>query len=368
MRILTNEQDVPVAALNIFERAMSFNGDDLRTGLVAGLTVPPDQRRRGFAGRLMTGLLGEMYDKELPISVLFPFSLAYYRRLGYGLANRNWFLDLAPESLPDLPERVAVRRATPEDHAAIRSCYQRARRLPDNNGWLERTDWEWENRIWRENREAVVCPDDGEVEGYLLYELVLGREESPVKVAEWVTTSDAAWRGLVGFLASQRDQATVVTYNAPQDNPLLLVLNEPYSAVGGSAEWIFRQTARLVTGFTLRVVHLQTALAKRRYPPDLEMDLLLRVEDSQLPGNNQALHVRISDGVAAVAPIYSLFPDHTSAALETDIATFSQIFTGFISAEQARTLGRLHADDAACARLSAAFAAAPLYMHRSDWF
>jgi predicted acetyltransferase len=118
----------------------------------------------------------------------------------------------------------------------------------------------------------------------------------------------------------------------------------------------------------MRVVHLQTALSKRRYPPDLETDLLLRVEDAQLPGNNQALHVHIRDGVAGVAPIYSLFPDHTSAALETDIATFSQIFSGFISAEQARRLGRLHADDATCARLSAAFAAAPLYMHRSDWF
>jgi predicted acetyltransferase len=368
LRLLTNEQQEPVAALSIFERDMSLNGGELTAGLVAALTVPPDQRRRGFAGKLMTGLLEELYQKELPISVLFPFSLSYYQRLGYALVNRNWFLDIPGHSLPDFPERVAVRRATSDDRAAIRACYERARRQPDNNGWLARTEWEWENRVWRKDREAVVCPTDGEVEGYMLYTLAWDGKEMRLKIAEWVATSDAAWRGMVGFLASQRDQASVVTYNAPQDSPILLVLNRPYSAVGGSAEWVFYQSARLVTGFTLRVVHLQSALRSRRYPPDLKTDLLLRVEDPQLPGNSRAIHVHISDGSAGVAPVYSLFPDHTPASVETDIATFSQIFAGFISAEQARRLGRLHADDAACARLSAAFAAAPLYMHRSDWF
>lgn len=368
LRLLTNERDEPIAALSVFERAMSLNGGKLTAGLVSSVAVAPDQHRRGYAGRLMAGLLEELYQKELPISVFFPFSLAYYRRLGYALVNLNWFLDIPPHSLPDYPERIAVRRATSDDDAAIRDCYERARRQPENNGWLARTEWEWENRVWREGREAVVCPADGEVEGYLIYSVTWSFEERPVKVAEWVATSDAAWRSLVGFLASLREQATVVTYNAPQDSPLLLALNEPYSAVGGSTEFVFYQTARLVSGFTLRVVHLPTALCRRRYPPDLKTELLLRVEDPQLPGNGKPLLVHIVDGAASVAPVYSLFPDHTPASVETDIATFSQLFAGFISAEQARKLGGLHADDATCARLSTAFAAAPLYMHRSDWF
>jgi predicted acetyltransferase len=369
-RLLTNERDQPVAALNVFERAMSLNGGELTAGLVGSVAVPPDQRRRGYARGLITGLLLELHDNEIPISALFPFSAAYYRRLAYPLVNLNWYLDVPPRQLPDYPERVAVRRATVDDHTAIRACYECARRQPQHNGWLERTDWEWQNRVWREGIEAVICPADGEVEGYLLYTLAWTVEghDQPVKIVEWVATSDAAWRGLVGFLASLGDQASVVEYNAPRNSPLLLALNEPYSAVGGSAEYVFHQAARLVSGFTVRIVHLPAALGARTYPPDLNVELLLRVKDSQLPANSQPLHVHITDGTASVAPAYSLFPDHTPINVETDIATFSQLFVGFMSAEQARILGRLHADDATCARLSTAFSAAPLYMHSSDWF
>jgi predicted acetyltransferase len=368
LRLLENDQEQPVAALAILERNMSLNGGDLPAGLVGSVAVPPDQRRRGYARQLMSGALQELYEKTLPCSLLFPFSIQYYRRLGYALVNMNWFLDVAPDHMPDYPERLAVRRATAEDRIAIQECYTLARRDRGNNGWLARTDWEWENRVWREGREAVVCPHDGEVEGYLLYELSWTPAERPIKVAEWVTTSDASWRGLVGFLSSLRDQATVLRYNAPQKEPLLVVLDQPYSAVGGSAEFVFFQAARLVTGFMLRIVHLAAALSARCYPPELKAELLLRVDDSQLPANGQPVHVHIADGTASVAPARGLFPGGPPTGVETDIATFSQLFAGAISAEQARAAGRLRADDGTCALLTTAFAAEPLYMHRSDWF
>lgn len=368
LRLLENEAGQPVAALTTFERAMSLNGGELPAGLVGTLAVPPDQRRRGYAGRLMMGLLEELYERQMPISLLFPFSVAYYRRLGYGLVNLNRFLDLPPRHLPDYPERLDVRRATLDDQAAMRACYARARRQPQHNGWFARTDWEWFDRVWKEEREAVVYPNDGEMEGYLLYALDWEMDRRPVKVAEWISTSDAAWRGLAGFLSSLGEQATIITYNAPQNSPLLLALNEPYSAVGSSAEFVYRQSARLVCGFVLRVVHLPTALRARRYPPTMQADLILRVDDPQLPANGRAFHVHIADGAAGVAPAQGLFSDAPPVNVETDIATFSQLYTGFVSAEQARALGRLRADDAICAQLTSAFAAAPLYLHQSDWF
>jgi predicted acetyltransferase len=368
LRLLENKEGQPVAALTAFERRMSLNGGELAAGLVGGVAVPPEQRRRGYGARLMTGLLEELHQCQLPISLLFPFSTAYYARLGYALVNLNWFLDIPPRQLPDYPERMAVRRATPDDHAAICACYERARRQPGHNGWFARTDWEWQNRVWEEEREAVVYPAAGEIEGYLIYTLTWDTEATPVQVAEWVVTSGAAWRGLTGFLAALGEQATVVTYNAPQDSPLPLALSEPYSTVGGSVEFVYRQVARLVSGFMLRVIHLPAALRARRYPPAVKADLLLRVDDPQLPANSQPLHLHIADGAASVVPARSLFPNDPPTSVETDIATFGQILVGFISAEQARALGRLRADDATCAQLTAAFATAPLYLHRSDWF
>ncbi|MCZ7572400.1 MAG: GNAT family N-acetyltransferase [Ardenticatenaceae bacterium] len=370
VRLLEDDEGQAVAALTIFERLMSLNGGQLAAGLIASVGVPPEQRRRGYARRLMIGLLEELHRQRLPVSLLYPFSTAFYRSLGYGLANMNWFLDIPPRELPDFPERLAVRRATPGDEPAIRACYERARRQPHHNGWFKRTDWEWHHRVWKPERETVVYVGEGTIAGYLIYTLTADWERgvNPVKVIEWVTTSDAAWRGLLGFLAALGEQATVISYNAPQGTPLLAALREPYSDVGGRAEFVYTQAARLVVGFMLRVTHLPTALRGRHFPPAVAANFVLQVDDPQLAGNSEAAHVHITNGAASVAPASGPFGRGQSATVETDIATFSQLFTGITTAEQARSLGRLNADDETCALLTAAFAAAPLYLHQSDWF
>lgn len=368
VRAWTDERGDLVAALIFFERAMSLNGGALNAGLVAGVGVPPEQRRRGHARALMGGLLAEMHERQLPLSLLYPFSTAFYRSLGYGLVNFNWHLDIPPRFLPDYPERLAVRRAVREQDApAIRDCYDRARQQPVTNGWFARTDWEWANRFWRDNQEVVVSEVAGQVEGYLVYTLTVNWEQgtTTAKVIEWVSATDAAWRGIVGFLAALVEQATVLVYNAPRETPLLHILHEPYSHIGGTAEFVYRQAARLTSGLMGRVVHLPTALRERVYPIDLRADLILRVADGQLPDNSAPLRLQVAKGRASVAPAPV---GAASAAIESDIATFSQLYLGFLTAEAARTAGRLRADDEQCASLTAAFAAAPLFLHQNDWF
>ncbi|HYN87545.1 MAG TPA: GNAT family N-acetyltransferase [Ardenticatenaceae bacterium] len=369
-RLLESEDGQPVAALVVFERMVSLHGGEMAAGLIASVAVPPEHRRRGYARALMGGVLDEMYQARLPLSMLFPFSTAFYRSLGYGLVNLNWYLDIPPSAFPAYSERLAVRRATPDDEGAIRACHERARCQPQNNGWPARTEWEWQNRVWKPEQDVVVYSNNGTIEGYLIYTLTWNRETStiPAKVIEWVATSEAAWRGLAGFLGALGEQATVVTYNAAQGNPLLLALREPYSAGRTAAEFVFYQAARLVSGFMLRVVHLTSALRARRYPPTLVADVVLRVDDPQLPGNGEPLHVHIENGAASVAPAVGGFHRGQPATVETDIASFSQLFAGFMSGEQARTLGRLDASPTTCALLTEAFSTSPFYLHQADWF
>lgn len=366
LRLFENEQGQPAAALNVFGRPVSLNGGEVDAGLVASVAVPPDVRRRGYARQLMLGLLAELHGQQTPISLLFPFSVAFYRSLGYGLANFNWHLELPPRLLPDYPERMAVRRAGPDDEPAVRACYERARRLPQNNGWLARGDWEWRRRVAKPEYEKVVYPaGGGEVEGYLVYTLTVEADSVLAKVVEWVWTANAAWRGLAGFLAALGDQARVVAYNAPQGSPLLLSLPEPYDRSQPAAEFVFFPAARLVNGFMLRVVHLPVALAARRYPVHVHAEFILHIDDPQLPANNGPWQVCIEDGAASVEAAQA---GGRSPEVRTGMATLSQLYAGLITAEQARTLGHLDADDATCAALTAAFAAAPWTMQRADWF
>lgn len=362
LRLLRNEAGQPVAALNVFTRPVSLNGGEIDAGLVASVATPPEERRRGYARRLMAGLLDELYSQQTPLSLLFPFSVGFYRTLGYGLANFSWYMELAPRLLPDYAERLHVRRAGPEDEAAMRACHAQARRLPNNNGWPGRGDWEWRNKVSKPEHEKALFVVDGRVEGYLVYTLTWSTAATPVKVVEWVWTTDRAWRGLAGFLAALGEQATAVIYNAPQGSPLLWSLPEPYDRRDGAVEFTFFPAARLLNGFMLRVVHLPAALAARRYPAHVRAEFVLQVDDPQLPANRAPLHVTIANGAAAVQPTTA------SPQVQCDIASWSQIYAGAMTAEQARTVGSLHGDDASCAAVTAALSAAPWSMHPADWF
>lgn len=374
LRLFDDDAGRPVAALSLLSRRMSLNGGELEAGLVASVAVPPEQRRRGYGRRMMQGLLEELHDQRTPISLLFPFSTAWYRSLGYGVANYNWHLDLPIRLIPDSPERLMVRRATAEDGPAIRACYEAARRVPNNNGWLARGDWEWQKRLWeKQDLEWLSFETDGEVEGYLVYTLTWGQSEAFTEVKEWVWTSPRAWRGLAGALGSLGDQARTVVYNAVRHDPLLHALSEPYDWNRPPVAFVFFQAAKLVSGFMLRVVHLQEALTQRRYPAHISAEIHLEIDDPQLPDNCLPLFLSIQDGRCEVQRDSGIRNTQnairsTQHAIRTNITTFSELYAGVLSAEQARTMGRLEGDDAACAALSAAFAAAPLTMWPADWF
>ena len=367
LRLFDDDAGRPVAALSLLSRRMSLNGGELDAGLVASVAVPPEHRRRGYGRRMMQGLLEELHGQRTPVSLLFPFSTAWYRGLGYGVANYNWHLDLPIRLMPDFAERLAVRRATAEDGPAIRVCYEAARRIPDNNGWLARGDWEWQKRLReKQDLEWLLFEADGEVEGYLVYTLTWGQSEAFTEVKEWVWTSSRAWQGLAGALGSLGDQARTVVYNTARHDPLLHALSEPYDWNRPPVAFVFFQAAKLVSGFMLRVVHLQEALSKRRYPAHVNADFWLEINDPQLAANCQPVHFAVREGNGNVAPASAI--RNSQYAIRTNISTFSELYAGLLSAQQARTMGRLEGDDAACAALSAAFAAAPLHMWPADWF
>lgn len=358
LRLLEDDSRA-VAAATLFFRRVSLLGGELEAGLVASVAVPPEERRRGYGRRLIQGLLEDLYARRTPVSLLFPFSVAWYRSLGYGMANLSWYVDLPLHLLPDFPERLHVRRAVAGDEPALVSCRERARLDPANNGWLARTAAEWSKRANKPEYERALLEIDGQVEGYLIYTLSWAKLE----VVEWVAASERAWRGLLAFIGAQGEQAKRLRANLPQGSPLLWTLREPYDRADTPVDFVFCRAAELVNGFMLRVVHLPAALTQRRYPPGVSADLVLHVEDRQLSGNGEPLRLVVENGAGVVEPAAS-----ASVALHTDMATFSQLYAGVMSAQQARLAGVLQGDDAACRALTALFSCAPWHMWSPDWF
>ncbi len=376
-RVLDDEARGIVASMWLFERAVTVGGHALEAGLIGMVGVPAEERRRGYANAMMRGALHEMHERGLPLSLLFPYSIPFYNRLGYGIVSYIWYMEFPLDQLQGFNEIYDVRRMTPDDLPAMQRLYERER--PRHEGWLARTEWEWrEHRFdlagraeWPNKVEGVGVPGEGgELRGYLTYTMagvegatLVNPKPRALSVQEWVSEDDAAWRALAGFVAAQRAQAGFVRYTAPEGFPLLHALQERRTyRERRNLEFAFRDTLSLGSGLMGRIVHLENALAQRGYAEAARGACVVAMVDPLLPANEQPLRLAIEGGRAEVRA--------TDAAptARADARTWAELYSGTLAPRDARTLGRLDADDATVALLSAALQGDPWFIHRADWF
>lgn len=351
-----------VGCANGFPTQMWLSGVPLPLGAVAGVTTHPDYRGRGVCTAMMDYLLNRMYHDGLALSALFPADHRIYHRYGYASVATWHYYTLKPEYLYTFPEGDYVRPFQLADLPAIRSIY-RGGQLSLADGRLTRSATDWEKRhLSQANRaapNAVAVYDHGGVEGYLRYSI---DDDLVLRVAEIVVAGEAAWRGLWSYLA-QLPHIAAIDYLAPADEPVYrlcrLPVNPPLRRFGFS----FTPLYQAVSGFMARIVNLPEALTARFYPHNMMGNRVLKIHDPQLPANEALLKFRIVDGRPEVKPVEGETPQ-----IETDIATFSQIFCGYLSPAEANRLGQLQADEETVDWLGRAMEAKPLFIQRGDWF
>jgi predicted acetyltransferase len=210
----------------------------------------------------------------------------------------------------------------------------------------------------------MVFENDGMIEGYFSYTLsTTERGERVMEIKEFLAAEDAAFRGLIGYLAAQ-NQADVIEYLAPPDTPLRHALRQPYADDYTVRRWIFRDLCHVTPGMMARIINLPAALTARFYTRGLSGERVLKVTDPLISTNEEPLVFRLVDGRAETRPA----PTDRPAQIETDIATMTQILCGYMTMADARRLGRLKADEDTCAWLDKALVDAPLFVQAGDWF
>ena len=167
----------------------------------------------------------------------------------------------------------------------------------------------------------MVYEDDAGITGYLKYTL---KNKTELLVIEMFSASDAAYRGLWGHLGTRPD-VEKITYQGPADDPVHHLLKIPLNSLAGNQGWVFNDLYTATSSIMLRVIDLAEALTTRFYPHNMMGNRILKITDPQLPQNENLINFRIVDGRPDIIAVEDDAPD-----LETDIATFSQIFSGFV--------------------------------------
>ncbi len=345
--VVATERGRLVGAFRAYRMSEYLGGTTVPMLGLAAVAVAPEARRRGVGRALCREAIRVGRARGDVVSVLYPARPAFYRALGWGLVGELHAYRIATGALPDYEEAAGVRSAGPDDRGAIEACY--ARVAARSNGPIERAPGAWAHHLGAPGVYAFVY-EEGGVRGYALVHfgaaLVPGAGE--LRVRELVAEDEAAWRGLLGWIAAQRDTFAVVRYDARPQERLDLAVSEPRAPGAGPVRPLWIPTARRIRGPMLRVLDVPAALAARRWwgsRRGIGLTVEVEVHDAEVPENRGPWEVVLDEDGAHVHPRRA--GGGYDARLELDAATFSQVYAGELEPTVAARLGRARIDGAA---------------------
>jgi predicted acetyltransferase len=335
-----------VATTHVHGFGQFFGGRSVPMGGVGDVAVAPEHRGKGLGRRIMTEALHAMRARGEVISALFPATTTLYRGVGYELAGAAVWHQVSPQMLRNLRGRNALETRKVEkgdDPVGIRRCYERV--APDVNGWVDRDDRRWQSLWdwWHEGQYVYGCQNaDGEVEAYLVYR----HEPTPpgaggdfgLRVEQIVAATPEGLRAVWWTLASSASLVDAITFAASPEDALLLLMPEQRIGVRGQVRWM------------LRIIDAPAAVSARGYPPSLEFEVPLSVEDALLVDNSGDWTLHLAEGKGRLEPGGSGGP-------RLGIGALSSLYTGWASTATLSRAGLLEGGSSAQRRaLDAAFA------------
>jgi predicted acetyltransferase len=283
--LIITDEDVVVGHLSARTRDLSIPGGIVPAAHFTLAAVAATHRRRGLLTRLFHQELRDTRTAGEPLAIMWPSEGRIYPRYGCGVASQRLRLEIENHelSLPDRPVPGRLRTVMPHRLLpTIAKVYDQVR--GDRPGFSSRSGADWEHVLHDSpahrggggERLCVLHEVDGAVDAYALWRTSFNWTPTgpacEARVEEVVAQNDDAYLALWRFLLSIDLTRTVHYEFASLDEPLLHLVNEPN-----------RLGARIIDALWARIVHVEAALAARRYRAPV--DVVFEISDAVIPNN-----------------------------------------------------------------------------------
>ncbi|MDO3413391.1 GNAT family N-acetyltransferase [Saccharibacillus sp. CPCC 101409] len=311
------EENELCAQLMLLPFEVYIHGRRIEMGGIASVSTWPEKRRQGMVSELLRRALEEMKDHGQLLSYLHPFSVSFYRKYGWELFTDYRKYSIPVDKLPsrqEVPGRV-VRGI--RDIDVMKTVYDQA--ITKYNGPLTRSGTWWEQRVLGPAPyTAVYYSASNEPQGYVLYAIEDGR---------WITRemfwlNEEARQGLWTFIGNHDSRIKEVRWNAPADDPLSLLLDDPL--VKQEAEPYFMARIVDAAAFVSSYPFVATGEEKQAWT--------LRIEDRDAPWNAGFWNLTVQPGGQASLeslPLPSGGDEELVADICIDIGILTSMLLGY---------------------------------------
>ncbi len=280
----TDDEKVLMSNLEVQDFELSFNGNRISCSGVGFVCTRPECRRGGSVFKLFEYLFE---DEKYDVSLLYPFSNIFYRRLGYENAGHFVCLEMPFANLSFVPREFNAELYDGTQSDALYAYYN-AQALKMNLTFLRNSDRYFSAKPYEDRRYTYMGKDsNGRVNGYLTF--TCDRPNSTVNVSEISYEDHASLMNLLGFLRTYDGNfKTLVIDHLTTWSPLLSVLPNTAKDV--------KKTMRDMG--SVRVMNLEKILNLLTYPT--EHGVFSFYSDDPLERNHGVFRVEYENGKADI--------------------------------------------------------------------
>lgn len=314
-----------IASITNTQFQSNFFGKGFNVGGIGNVMSVPENSKNNSIDLLMEQAFKDMYDRNVTLSYLAPFSYDYYRRFGYEQVFEQTNIKVPfskTNNIKNLPNIQIKRCNFSEAERLIGSIYER------NNtfGGVKRDSWYWNNRpAWFDKEHLAIALDKSKkVRGYVIYYF----QNKNMIIDDFVWESPQAFSSIFHFINKHRSmfEFLIIKSSNSKLKPICFTSN-PSDAI-----------TTVVPYMMARIINLSTFITN--YPSQKYNlnEMTINISDS-LTWNNHNWKLKINNG-----RISFMISNENKSDISVDIQTLTKAMFGFQSLSDSFMIGEVEGD------------------------
>ena len=226
------------------------------TGLMS-LAVHPMHKKKGAGLDMVRFFEKYTVDSGASVSMLLPFRIDFYRKMGYGYGSKLEEYRIPTVNLPECRDTSMIEFLGSDDLPRILEC--QAAFASRNHGMLLKFEDEIRDMASDSDSRRIGYVQDGKLRGYMIYEFVCESDVNytlnRIEVKEFAYEDGKVLQTLLGFLRNQSDLARTVVIRTGEED-FYHILPSAQDPSGNYIDFGFLQTNIGAIGTMYKIVDL----------------------------------------------------------------------------------------------------------------
>lgn len=281
-----NDGQTLISQLECGSRENYYDNTTLKCAAIGGVASKPEYRRMGGVRKLFNDVFRSSYDNGTAVSILYPFSIAYYRLFGYETILRCLSAECSFKTFEKIERYNDVTLATEENKKTLIEIYKNL--APKYNMMFARPGGETFCFTPYKSCCYTYYLNDTSHSGYVTF--TLDRATRKVNVKELLFADKCALLRLLGFIKVFDGNYDFVVFNKlPVTSPVFEVIADENRLV--KRTYTYEGQAR--------IINMKKVLEATTYPKE-KGSFSIKITDEQIPDNNGIFTVSYENGKCVV--------------------------------------------------------------------